>query len=145
MKKRGILIKQQLGISYSDRFFLIQLFFEVIGDFVFDPFLGKRRKCFGFPLKHQTIQFIEIVQKLKKLAEVVSNRGSVRIFPLQMFFVDFANAFNALGDGPVKLVSACVWMATIRLKKQKCGTHVELRAKIANFLQVRKFREIEVG
>lgn len=61
-------------------------------DFLLDPILVVGRVGLRGALEDKAAKVGEVVDEVEQLADVVSDRWTVRIYSLQVLFVDFANA-----------------------------------------------------
>lgn len=51
---------------------------------------------------HKTAQICQVINKVKQLTNIISDRGTVWIDPLQMLFIHFANTYKR-GAGHVEI------------------------------------------
>lgn len=74
-------------------------------------------------LVYKTREILQLINKIKKLADIICDGWCVWVQPFQMLLVYFTNTFHALIDCLIIRVSSRLWLYS-RLNKENCVRHV---------------------
>ena len=93
-------------------------------DFFFDPILVVWSICVARSLIDQARKICQLVNKIKKLADVIGNAGDIWILPFQVLFKHFTYPFHAFVNAFVVGISSGLWFLA-RLNEKDRVAHCD--------------------